>query len=66
MLGAGVTDDPAVVETSPVWRSNRTKMFHVKRFGTIGAKNLKKPHPSSGLAACANARQTCLIEANGT
>jgi hypothetical protein len=38
-------------------------MFHVKRFDTIGAKNLKKPHPANGLSACANARQTCLIGA---
>jgi hypothetical protein len=28
---------------------NRTKMFHVKHFGTIGAKNLTRPHTPGGL-----------------
>ena len=28
---------------------NRTKMFHVKHFGKVGAENLTRPHTASGL-----------------
>jgi hypothetical protein len=28
---------------------NRTKMFHVKHFGTIGAGNLTSAYPRAGL-----------------
>ena len=31
---------------------NRTKVFHVKRFGTIGAMNLTSPHSSRGVNWC--------------
>jgi hypothetical protein len=33
-------------------------MFHVKRFGTIGAENLTKPHTASRLSTCAIAPKT--------
>ena len=33
-------------------------MFHVKRFGTIGAENLTKPHTASRLSICAIAPKT--------
>jgi hypothetical protein len=33
-------------------------MFHVKRFGTIGAEILTKPHTASRLSTCAIAPKT--------
>src|ERR1019366_8579584 len=33
----------------PILLPDRTKMFHVKHFGTIGAENLTRPHTSDGV-----------------
>jgi len=36
------------LEACGIWAVNRTKMFHVKRFGTIGAKFFTSAHTSGG------------------
>src|ERR1700737_3668960 len=36
----------------PIWRANLTKMFHVKHFCPIGAKNLMRPKAAAPLRSC--------------
>ncbi|MGH6846592.1 MAG: hypothetical protein ACREC0_03870 [Methylocella sp.] len=60
------TPDPILSAAEIHWCSvTRTKMLHVKHFGTIGAENLTKPHTASGLWARANAQKTGIFGGSG-
>jgi hypothetical protein len=36
----------------PILLPNRTKLFHVKRFGKVGAQNLTRPKTAAPLRSC--------------
>jgi hypothetical protein len=43
-------DQRITASLCPILLPDRTKMFHVKHFGTIMAENLTRPHPSDGMS----------------